>query len=149
MTSTKIKIVLGLPPKTLHPNARVGWQGRMRDRVQYRKSSAELAWGYRSELPQGPLTRAQVRLRFVHPRPLRGQQPHDPDNLIAWAKTAIDSLQDAGILTDDRHLTYLPPEQAWLPTDDITDPPRLEITLYPEDPNRCPWCDRTYEPPTA
>ena len=57
-------------------------------------------------------TEAVVKLRFILGKPKTGRrQEHDPDNLIAWAKVAMDAMQDGGVLADDRKITYLPPEQ--------------------------------------
>lgn len=124
-------VQIPLPPKPLHPNARAGWQAKHRNRSKYRQQAADLAWRAVAEQCQGDrpkLERATIRLTYFFGAPRKGgrRQKQDPDNLIAWAKTAIDSLQDAGILADDRELIYLPPRQD---ADEVR--PRLEITVEP------------------
>ena len=46
----------------------------------------------------------------------------DPDNALAALKAAIDSLQDVGIVTNDRNLTHRPVQQhtdKWYPRVEI------------------------------
>jgi Holliday junction resolvase RusA-like endonuclease len=110
-TREEIRIELELPPYLLHPNARSGWAARHRVRQKYRKDCGELAFFACQSRPR--LKSCDIRLVYQFGPPKKGgtRHQHDPDNLIAWAKTAIDSLQDAGILADDRLVRYLPPEQ--------------------------------------
>jgi hypothetical protein len=143
-------IHLPLPPKVLHPNASATWVARLAQRKRYRKAAGELAWVQMQEQraagrPQ--LDRAVIGLEYRLPRPARGGlQTHDPDNLIAWAKTAIDAMQDAGILADDRHVFYSPPQQRFVSQEDSQDlivaAGELILTITNAESHRCPLCQR-------
>ena len=131
-----------LPPQALHPNARTTWQPKMRAKKKHRDAVGELAWGYiQDRYRHKPHFRqVAIRLRFILAAPTRGgKTPHDPDNLIAWAKTTIDALTDAGLLADDREVIHLPPGQTW------ADLPRLEIAVYPVSLDQCPLCRKPAE----
>lgn len=120
---------LDLPPIELHPNARAGWQARHRVRSSYRKAAAAAAFADAAAAGHPQWRRVSLRLHFVFGPPKRGGQrkPHDPDNLIAWAKPAIDALTDGKVIADDREVVYLPPWQSL----DRDGPPCLEITVEP------------------
>lgn len=138
----ELQVLLPIPPKVLHPNARSPWQGKLRERKSHRQLSGDSAAAQVLERygTRPRFERAVIRLHYVLPWPKNGQrQPHDPDNLIAWAKTAIDALQDAGILADDRQVIYMPPSQEWLERDDIR-PPRLTVRVWKQISGRCPFC---------
>lgn len=113
-------VELPYPPRALHPNERKSWRARIKPKKDYRSSAAELAAVVRIEHGCKPLQQATLRLDFYHPR----NRKHDPDNLIAWAKTAIDALQDARLLANDRDVVYLPPRQLL-----DRDRPRLEVAI--------------------
>ena len=141
-----LTIVAPLPPYALHPNVRRGGATKIRAKKKHRSAVADEAAVVALEvLGQRPRwLRASVGLNFVFERPRRGGlQAHDPDNLIAWAKTTIDGLTDAGVFKDDRELIYLPPRQAWLPKG-VTLPQhaQLEIVIWPTDPESCPICGK-------
>jgi len=108
--ATRIK--LELPPKSLHPNRRATWQAKMRERGAYRKSCcgaglAEVHVAFDGVAPCWAAATVRLVYHFGGGR----SQLHDPDNLIAWGKTSIDGLVDAGIFADDRGLVWLPAEQ--------------------------------------
>lgn len=133
-------LVLDLPPSALHPNARAGWAERAAARSRYRKTSGEYAFGWALEhYGSRPRFRSAIlELTFEIPRPTRGRaQRHDPDNLIAWAKAAIDAMTDGGILADDRDVVYLPPQQIL-----GTDAGRLLVAVRPYEPEVCPLCGK-------
>jgi Holliday junction resolvase RusA-like endonuclease len=126
-------LIIDLPPRELHPNARAHWRAQAKAKGSYRPRSAELLWAQLHERDvDAPLwVRAIIQLDFYHPRgPFQ-----DPDNALAWAKTAIDAMQDAKILADDREIIYLPPGQF---IDKLR--PRLEIGVRELVPMRCPLC---------
>lgn len=123
-------VILDIPPRILHPNARGNWQAKHRERSGYRKLSGQLVWAFVKEHFNGDprWDEATVQLHFFFGKPKKGgrNQKHDPDNLIAWAKPAIDALTDGGLISDDRELIYLPPRQ----TPDHDHPAALEITVW-------------------
>ena len=133
-------LYLDLPPAALHPNSRAPVQARFGARSKYRKTSGELAFGW-AFLHFGCRPRfrsAILEMTFEIPRPTRGRaQRHDPDNLIAWAKSAVDALTDGGILADDREVVYLPPIQIL-----GTDVGRLGIVIREYEPEVCPLCGK-------
>lgn len=114
---------LPLPPRELHPNARASWQAKHRAKSAYRKRCGDDVF---LQLQVRPcLHAAAISLVYWTAAGKRGGwKEHDPDNLIAWAKTAIDSLQDAGVLADDRRVRYEHPVQG---RDDQR--PRLVIVI--------------------
>lgn len=133
-------LYLDLPPWALHPNARMNWQQRSGARSRYRKTSGELAfaWALENYGCRPRFRSAILELAFEIPRPTRGRaQRHDPDNLIAWAKAAIDAMTDGGILADDRDVVYLPPLQTL-----GTDAGRLGISVREYEPEVCPLCGK-------
>lgn len=137
---TRPPLYLDLPPAALHPNARQPWAVRAAARSRYRKASGELAFGWALlNFGNRPRFRSAIlELTFEIPRPTRGRaQRHDPDNLIAWAKTAIDAMTDGGILADDRDVVYLPPVQVL-----GTDVGRLGIVVRDYEPEVCPLCGK-------
>lgn len=147
----ELVIHLPLPPRSIHPNGRVYWIAKAKDIRRYRQQAAEMAatqtldqYGRRPELGQ-----AVIRLRYHFLTPARGGlKPNDPDNLISWAKAAVDALQDARVLLDDRQILYLPPEQYWLPRAkrDAPQPlPQLEVVVSRWDAQRCPLCTRPFD----
>ncbi len=113
-TSIGPPIKLDLPPKSLHPNGRPGnWQVKARAVKSYRDSSQQISGVYRIETFGGKrigLRSIIILLKYKFETANRVHL-HDPDNLIAWAKPAIDAIVLAGILADDREIIYLPPEQ--------------------------------------
>ena len=98
-----IELTLPLPPNVLHPNGRtrnVKWRASL-----VKKARSEAALVARMQAPAVPFKRAKVHATFYHPR------ERDDDGLIAWLKSYLDGLQDAGIIENDRGFTLLPPVQ--------------------------------------
>lgn len=107
-----VNVKLDLPPREAHPNARSDWRRRAAAIAKYRKACGEIAFAVRLEAAADyPLPGAVVGLQYCFAPAARGKKlrEHDPDNLIAWAKAAIDGLVDGGVFADDRLLAYLPP----------------------------------------
>lgn len=98
-----MKLTLPLPPKCLHPNARSCWQAKV---AATRKCRAEAALVARTapDKPSEPWVRATIQATFYMPR------RHDPDNLLAWAKSAFDGLQGI-VIENDSGFTHLSPRQ--------------------------------------
>jgi Holliday junction resolvase RusA-like endonuclease len=107
-----LKLALPLPPSEAHPNARSHRQVKAKAIAKYRTTAGEHAaiQMMQAKVPKKPQwSEAMVLLEFWRAR--KNQTLSDPDNLIAWSKSAIDALQDAGVLRDDRRLHYLPPQE--------------------------------------
>lgn len=110
-------IELPCPPRELHPNERKSWQAKHKARKAYRTDCGVIVEQYCktrfNALPRWE--EAVVKLEFLYGKqnckPGGTRKLHDNDNVIAWCKSAIDSLSDGGLLIDDRKITYLPPSQ--------------------------------------
>lgn len=119
---TTYTLVLPLPPRALHPNSRPCWQAKAAAKSKYRETCAMIAaldLRFGSELEH--VREATIQLRYFVKR------RNDPDNLIAWAKVAIDSLKVARVLADDDRVSY-PPVEQFVDRDN----PRLELVITPE-----------------
>jgi len=114
-----ITIELPLPAKSLSPNARVHWAVKARDVKAYRQRAASrvrcLLGGAE---PQWETVTSQAT--FYH----ASNRRRDNDNLNASLKSAQDGLVDGGLLSDDEHVTPLPPVKLI-----DRDRPRVEITI--------------------
>jgi crossover junction endodeoxyribonuclease RusA len=96
-----IRVTLPLPPRELHPNARVHWRKKSRATREYRRR----AWAeaMRATPVREPrYARATCRVWFYLPDNRR----RDSDNLLAWMKAGIDGLADAGIVENDRAFSF-------------------------------------------
>ena len=102
----RLRIELTLPPQGTNPNARVHWRKKARDVRDYRWQTALVTRSLLNETgcKRPRWERAIVQVTYCQVRrPLR-----DTDNIIASLKSAFDGLVDAGLLSDDRDVTYLP-----------------------------------------
>jgi Holliday junction resolvase RusA-like endonuclease len=101
----KISITLPLPHKSLSPNYTVGSRGARLGKAAktkaYRNAAATLA---RSEMTGSKFPAAEVQCTFYYPTARR----RDKDNALASMKAAFDGIADAGVVSDDSALTYLP-----------------------------------------
>lgn len=120
-------VCLPLPPPECDPNVRSNRNAKAAAVKAYRRTCGELAWGdCRTQLGEKPYFRcADILLRYYFVT----ARPRDPDNLISYAKVAIDSLQDAGILAGDRRVIYAPPVQRKAAAAFGPERPRLEIVI--------------------
>ena len=98
-----IVITLPLPSRTLNPNGRKHWAVKARAVKEYRLAACNAAteaanWNR-------PLwEKAAVQATFY----FRDKRKRDESNFNAALKSAIDGLQDAGIVVDDSGITLLP-----------------------------------------
>ena len=99
-----ILIEYPLPPRILHPNGRTRNYGYRAAMIRKTRANAALiARGFvRTGLPWKKCT--------IHPT-FYLKRKQDGDNLNAWIKPLIDSLQDAGIVANDSGVTLLAPTQ--------------------------------------
>lgn len=102
-----ITVTIPLPHKATHPNSRTCWQAKAKH-AKTQRVAAHLA--AKAVIP-GPLPMwPRVRIKATFYRWF-GKTKSDPDNLIAWLKSSIDGLQDAGIVSNDRGVVWDTPEE--------------------------------------
>lgn len=120
-----VRMSFPLPPKEIHPNARgKNWRAKARYIAKRRKEVGELAFLQLRQI--GWMTRPQWKCAAVTIYAyLPTAHRHDQDNLLAWMKSTIDGLTDAGLFDDDKEIAYMPSIQN---TD--RDNPRLEIEAH-------------------
>lgn len=117
-------ITLPLPPKELSPNARPHHMAKAKKKREYRQLAAVLAT---NELDSScPWKSATVRIRWYH----KTMRFPDKDNALGWLKCAWDGLEDAGVVENDRDMTYLPVEMA-----KDKNNPRVEIEVQEDGPH--------------
>lgn len=104
-----LHVVLPLPPKELHPNARVHWAKKQRLTREARQRAciaAKDAIG-NHRVFQGRATwwqRANVKIIFYHPSNRR----RDADSALASCKALLDGIADAGVIANDSGFSFLP-----------------------------------------
>lgn len=89
-----------LPPKACSPNWRGHWAQRYKATKSFRDAVCICALE-NSHLTRPLYDKAELSITIVI-RDCRGYK--DPDNALACLKPAIDGLQDAGIIQNDRNL---------------------------------------------
>jgi Holliday junction resolvase RusA-like endonuclease len=100
---TEYTITLPLPPIQASPNKRFHWGAKARAVRLYREQCSYLIRQatQRKRAISGMVT---IDLDFYLCRGLQAEGlylPKDPDNAIASAKAAVDSLKDAGVIKGD------------------------------------------------
>lgn len=100
-------IILQLPPKELHPNARTHWRVKALHTKAYRLAAALSAktWirsGMGSMPTRWPAATVEATFYF------RDARRRDRDGMLSSLKAAFDGLSDAGLIADDSGLTHLP-----------------------------------------
>lgn len=99
----KYSITMPLPHKMLSPNARCHWAVK----AKHVKSQRTLACSLmRAEIgPSFPSWKeATVQIEVTKKTRVR----YDSDNYVASCKSALDGVQDSGLIEDDCGLTHLP-----------------------------------------
>jgi len=98
----------------------------MRAKAEYRDLVKEevMVWCHNHE-HDFPWPGAAVQLFYWFSR----DGKRDPDNLLAWAKSAIDGVRMAGLFQDDDQIIYLPVKYK-----KDKDNPRLEVRISRPDP---------------
>lgn len=127
-----VTVTLPIPARSLSPNARVHWAARSKARG-YQRSNAKFATFVALSTSPGPDTyrwpSASILVRWY------GATAHclrlDADNIIGSLKGAVDGLADAGLIADDRGVTWLPPVRA---VDKAN--PRVELVVTKTEPEK-------------
>jgi len=114
----QIRVVIDLPPDELKPNARPHHFAKAKAKKWYRSMSNIAA----RELLNAtmPWKEAEIRVAYHH----KTRRFCDPDNILASLKSAFDGLVDAGVLADDRDVTYPP-----VVREHDKENPRVELTV--------------------
>jgi Holliday junction resolvase RusA-like endonuclease len=122
-----ITITLPLPPKELSPNYTVGSRGQRMGKAaktkKYRKFASEetqIATGAFDSRAAWYWPAADVQCTFYH----KDARRRDKDNALASMKAAFDGIADAGLVSDDSALTYLPVVML-----KSKENPRVEVTI--------------------
>lgn len=111
-TPRELWVTIPVPDRTTHPNARPHFRTLAKYKKQQRADACAAAMaamqqqGFASP-PQWP--RATIHATFYRHRP--NDRLADGDGLIAWLKASCDGLADAGVVANDRGLTWLAPSQ--------------------------------------
>lgn len=121
---TAITVVLSLPPNELKPNARPHHMAKANKVKAYRRQAWAVALMARDYAHTEPprWQYATIQIDYYH----KTAAFMDRDNIIATLKSGIDGLTDAGVLADDRDVTYLPVRRF----KDAKNP-RVELTITP------------------
>lgn len=122
-------ITIELPHPYLAANARVHWAAKARVKKPTKEKAFNAALiamhdaGMVGEPPRWK--RATVRAVF-YVKDRRGLEA-DPDNRVSSLKTPIDGIAAAGVILNDKYLTWLPPEHE---IDRLK--PRVELHITPQ-----------------
>ncbi len=122
-----VTITLPIPARSLSPNARVHWAARSKARAQQRGSAHAHARAAMFLPERWPSASILVRWYGKTAQCLR----LDADNIIGSLKGAVDGLADAGLIADDRGVTWLPPVRA---VDKAN--PRVELVVTKTEPEK-------------
>jgi Holliday junction resolvase RusA-like endonuclease len=117
--TNKVKIVMRLPPKVLHPNSRPHYFAKAKAARTYREIAKLNALIVR---PSTPWATATVQCTFYFATTRR----RDGDNWLASMKAAFDGLADGHVVANDAGFTHLPPK---MQIDRAH--PRVEIEVWP------------------
>jgi len=117
-----VTIVLPLPSKYLHPNKtpRTRKGHIIKARLTRERRALCKALASAQALDSIPWEAATFQAHFF----FETNRRRDADNLLAWCKSTVDGIADAGIITNDSNFTY-PPVQSSIDKDC----PRVEVTI--------------------
>ena len=121
-TPESVTIVLPLPSKYLHPNKtpRTRKGHIIKARLTRERRALCKALATAQALDSIPWEAATFQAHFF----FETNRRRDADNLLAWCKSTVDGIADAGIITNDSNFTY-PPVQSSIDKDC----PRVEVTI--------------------
>lgn len=104
-----ITIRLPLPPSEANPNVRAHHHRKAAAIAKQRRDAATAAMVALGTNPPPLWERAIIHATFH--KPSKRAKVADADNALSSLKGSIDGVADAGILSNDRGLTWLPVEQ--------------------------------------
>jgi len=109
MTPRTLTIVLPLPARVLSPNVKSHWGSKAAAVKQAREDAklATIAAAIDSKITWKQLEKATMQGTWHK----RTKHISDDDNANASLKAYRDGIADAGIVSDDRHISMLPPVQ--------------------------------------
>lgn len=115
-----VTITVPIPHRSLSPNARAHW----RTKAKHKKTARLTARiEVRDAVGTGKMWSAASVAVVWFAKTANGLRM-DHDNIIGSLKGTIDGIADAGLLADDRGVTWLPPR---VEVDKLN--PRIEITI--------------------
>ncbi len=103
---SSIVVVLDLPPRILHPNARPHWAAKARATKSYRRAAWAMALAA-SWTPAPRWKRATVTIWWY----AKTKRKADADGILSSLKAAFDGIADAGIVDNDAGMTFMPIER--------------------------------------
>lgn len=106
-----LEITIPLPPRETHPNARCHWAVKARAVKQQREDAFLAAKAALGEAGIGPPRWPAASIQATFYKAGSRAKPSDMDGRISALKATCDGLTDAGVLSDDRGLTWLPPKE--------------------------------------
>ncbi len=106
-----LEITIPLPPRETHPNARCHWRTKANAIKQQREDAFLAAKAALGEANINPPRWKAATILATFYKPSNRAQLADQDGLNSSLKSAADGIEDAGILANDRGLTWLPPVQ--------------------------------------
>ena len=116
-------VELALPDRRLSPNYSSGSNfGKAKPRKKYREASA---WAFRQAMRHAGISSAFDRVTVLAFFYFKRGARRDGLNMQMMLKPAIDGMQDAGVVSDDRWVAELPPV---LQVDKKR--PRVQIHVY-------------------
>lgn len=121
-TPESVTIVLPLPSPYLHPNKqpRTRKGHIIKAKLTRERRALCKALASAQSLDSIPWEEATLQAHFF----FETNRRRDADNLLAWCKSTVDGIADAGIIINDSGFTY-PPVQSSIDKDC----PRLELTI--------------------
>lgn len=100
-----VLVTVGIPPRSLSPNARVHWAVKMKAAKRARVDSwAACQIAMHEQNAKGGWKTASCHTRWF----ARDSRRRDRDNLLATLKSTFDGLVDGGLLVDDAGITHMP-----------------------------------------
>lgn len=106
-----LEIEIPIPPRHTQPNARAHWRTKAKAAKLQRYDAGMCAKTTLVLQKIPPPHWKEATIRAVFYRPGSNDRRADADNLVAWLKASVDGIADAGIIANDRDLTWLPVSQ--------------------------------------
>lgn len=113
MEDGELLITLPLPSAAASPNARSAHWSQRQGAAKRMRGDAHLAAHAAMQYPGAPWKPCwqNVEITAHFHKPSKQAKLADQDNLISSLKAYIDGLQDAGVILNDRGVTWKPPRQ--------------------------------------